>query len=105
VTGNGVRIPTWEKIFLFSKRFRHSLGPTEPPVNGYRNFFSRSKRPELDIEHPPPSTGKLKTSGDYDLVPMVYQNSLNGNKFTVDLIVICNHLLDKKLREKMYGGM
>jgi len=36
---------------------------------------------------------------------MIYQNSLNGNKFTVDLIVVCNHLLDKKLREKMYGGM
>ena len=44
----------------FSHPSRPALGPTQPPIQGYRVSFPGVKRPRRDVNHPPPSSAEVK---------------------------------------------
>ena len=46
----------WDEIFRPS---RPTLGPTQPPVNGYRVFAGGKVRPGLAADHSPPSSAAV----------------------------------------------
>jgi hypothetical protein len=46
---------TGQGSFVFATEPRPVLGPTQPPINGYRAFSSKIKQPEHSADHLPPS--------------------------------------------------
>ena len=58
--------------FLFSQISIPSLGPTKPPcsVGSGGGCFSRVKRPERDIDSPPPSSAELRIIGARPILPV-----------------------------------
>jgi hypothetical protein len=56
-----VYLSCWE---LFKKYFikvtRPALGPTQPPIQGYRVSFTGVKRSQRGVDHPPSSSAGIK---------------------------------------------
>ena len=44
----------------FPQPSRPALGPTQPPIQGYRVSFPGVKRPGLGVDHPPSSSAEVK---------------------------------------------
>jgi hypothetical protein len=65
-------------IFLFSKTFRHFLGPTQPLFSGYWGV----KRTGREVDHSPPSGAKAKNEWCLSSTPPIRLHGVERGNFT-----------------------
>jgi hypothetical protein len=79
-----------KRLFCSPKRPEELWGPSNPLFSGYRGCFPRIKRPEIEINRPPPSCGTVKNEWSYTSAPPTCFRDVDRDEFTFRCVCYIN---------------